>query len=267
MDGMAEGNDSAVGKGGHGAWVGDGLGMGVRPSLYCFALFIHRCYNICEKSDDAAQDNLSEDEERLLQEWHVQASLMIPIVTQGQNWGDLWVHQGLAPRRWQSLELELLEQVVALGLCHHGASHLSSCASTTPSQGSNTSTLLPVILLVEDNEANVQTVSTYLEMWGYQCIIAGNGQEAIEVTQTQSPDLILMDIQMPGMDGLEAIQRIRQDPKFVDVPIIALTALAMAGDREKCLAAGATEYLAKPMSLKQLVTVIQQLLDASEPNA
>jgi CheY-like chemotaxis protein len=69
-----------------------------------------------------------------------------------------------------------------------------------------------------------------------------------------------MDIQMPGMDGLEAMQRIRSDPNFVDMPIVALTALAMTGDRDRCLAAGANDYLTKPVKLKQLASTIQQLL-------
>ena len=91
-------------------------------------------------------------------------------------------------------------------------------------------------------------------------LLSKNGREAITLAQSESPDLILMDIQMPEMDGLEAMQQIRHDPNLVDVPIIALTALAMNGDRERCLAAGANDYLSKPVKLKQLATVIQQHL-------
>ncbi|MGI0489039.1 PAS domain S-box protein [Pantanalinema rosaneae CENA516] len=119
----------------------------------------------------------------------------------------------------------------------------------------------PLILLAEDNLANVETISGYLETRGYRLIVANHGQEAIDLTQAHHPDLILMDIQMPGMDGIEAMQRIRQHPEFTDLPIIALTALAMSGDRERCLAAGAAAYLAKPVSLKHLTTIIQQLLE------
>ncbi|OLP16705.1 hypothetical protein BST81_19905 [Leptolyngbya sp. 'hensonii'] len=117
-----------------------------------------------------------------------------------------------------------------------------------------------LILLAEDNEANVETIASYLESWNYPLILASNGQAAIDLTQKHHPDLILMDIQMPGVDGLEAIRQIRQNPEFAKVPIIALTALAMAGDREKTLAAGATEYLAKPVSFKQLESLIHHLL-------
>ena len=118
-----------------------------------------------------------------------------------------------------------------------------------------------LILLAEDNEANVSTISSYLKAKGYRIMVAPNGEVAIALTQQERPDLILMDVQMPGMDGLEAMQRLRQDPDFVDIPIIALTALAMVGDRERCLAAGATEYLTKPVKLKRLAATIQQLLN------
>ncbi|MBD2449893.1 response regulator [Nostoc sp. FACHB-152] len=118
----------------------------------------------------------------------------------------------------------------------------------------------PLILIAEDNQANIDTMSGYLESRGYDLILANNGQQAIDVALAQCPELIVMDIQMPGMDGLEAIRRLRDHQQFFHTPIIALTALAMTGDRETCLAAGANEYLTKPVKLKQLVTTIQQLL-------
>jgi CheY-like chemotaxis protein len=115
-------------------------------------------------------------------------------------------------------------------------------------------------LIAEDNEANIMTISSYLKAKGYHILLAGNGEEAIALAQSAKPDLILMDIQMPVMDGLEAIKRIRQIPSFVNLPIIALTALAMEPDRDRCLEAGANDYLSKPVKLKQLTKVIQQLL-------
>jgi PAS domain S-box-containing protein len=118
----------------------------------------------------------------------------------------------------------------------------------------------PLILLAEDHEANISTVSNYLTAKGYRVISAKNGKEAIAMAYTQSPDLILMDIQMSEMDGLEAMEQIRQDSQLRNIPIIALTALAMAGDRERCLDAGADHSLSKPVRLKELATTIQQLL-------
>jgi PAS domain S-box-containing protein len=118
----------------------------------------------------------------------------------------------------------------------------------------------PLILLAEDNEANIQTFNSYLTAINYRVIIARNGVEAIAQAKVNLPDIILMDIQMPTMDGLEATKQIRLDPNLVNIPIIALTALAMEGDRDKCLAAGANEYLSKPIKFSQLSTVIQQIL-------
>jgi signal transduction histidine kinase len=118
-----------------------------------------------------------------------------------------------------------------------------------------------LILLAEDNEANISTFSSYLTAKGYRMILAENGQEAIDLAQSERPDLILMDIQMPNMDGLEAISQIRQNPQLIKTPIIALTALVMAGDRERCLAVGANDYLAKPVQLRQLNLKIQELLE------
>jgi CheY-like chemotaxis protein len=120
----------------------------------------------------------------------------------------------------------------------------------------------PLILLAEDNEANVSTIVAYLQAKGYRLTLAKNGEEAVAFAKAAPPDLILMDIQMPVMDGLEATRQIRQDPTLANVPIIALTALAMAGDRERCLAAGASDYLSKPVRLKQLAAMIQEFLAA-----
>jgi PAS domain S-box-containing protein len=120
----------------------------------------------------------------------------------------------------------------------------------------------PLILLAEDNEDNITTVSDYLLAKGYRVVVAREGAEAIQRAREERPDLILMDIQMPGMDGLEATQRLRAEAvqNGTTVPIIALTALAMPGDRERCLAAGVDEYLSKPVSLKGLVQVIEAQL-------
>ena len=118
------------------------------------------------------------------------------------------------------------------------------------------------ILLVDDNEVNIIAVGDYLQDHGYHVVVARNGREALDRVVDARPDVILMDIQMPEMDGMEATRCLRAMPTYADTPIIALTALAMPGDRERCIAAGATEYLTKPVSLKGLVDTIRRLLTA-----
>ncbi|MEB3289523.1 MAG: PAS domain-containing protein [Leptolyngbya sp.] len=123
----------------------------------------------------------------------------------------------------------------------------------------------PLILLAEDNEANISTTSSYLEAKGYRLVVAKSGLDAIHLATTTQPDLILMDIQMPHLDGLAAIRQIRQNPALATVPIIALTALAMPADRDRCLEAGANDYLSKPIRLKQLFQRITALLAKGSP--
>lgn len=116
----------------------------------------------------------------------------------------------------------------------------------------------PLILLAEDHEINLQTYSDYLRVKGFRVLLARDGEEAIQVAHANNPDLILMDIQMPRMDGLTAIKQIRasSDEALAGKPIIALTALAMAEDRQRCLVAGADDYMHKPVSLHEMVEVI-----------
>ncbi len=120
------------------------------------------------------------------------------------------------------------------------------------------------ILLAEDNEDNIYLISDYLKHRGYQVIVARDGAEAVERALETRPHLILMDIQMPRVDGLEAIRRIRLHQELAEVPIIALTALVMPGDRERCLEAGADDYLSKPIGLKGLVHIMEKHLSAAE---
>ncbi|NTU85751.1 MAG: GAF domain-containing protein [Chloroflexales bacterium] len=116
------------------------------------------------------------------------------------------------------------------------------------------------ILLAEDNEANIGVLLDYLHASGYEVMVARDGHEALARVDEVQPQLILMDIQMTRLDGLETIRRLRAQPTYVDVPIIALTALAMPGDEARCLEAGATAYLTKPVRLRTLAEMIQQLL-------
>lgn len=115
-------------------------------------------------------------------------------------------------------------------------------------------------MLAEDNAANVQTIGGYLEYKGYDMQYAMNGLVAVKLARKLHPALILMDIQMPVMNGLTAIREIRADVALRDIPIVALTALAMPGDRERCLADGATEYVCKPVNLKALAELVARLV-------
>jgi PAS domain S-box-containing protein len=118
----------------------------------------------------------------------------------------------------------------------------------------------PLVLLAEDNEDTIAMLSEYLQARGFACLVARNGIEAVEAACAHHPALILMDIQMPGIDGLEATRRLRADAALAQTPIIALTALAMPGDRERCLEAGASVYMSKPISLRYLEQTIATLL-------
>ena len=150
------------------------------------------------------------------------------------------------------------------------ALHTGSLTDRNPN-AQNPSPTLPAkekqtILLVEDTDAVVMMLKDYLEKSGYHMIVARDGLEGIIQAKRLHPDLILMDVMMPGMDGLEATRKIRNEPDIADIPIIGLTALAMSSDRERCLAAGMNDYMSKPIMLNELVAVIQSHLPPSEEN-
>jgi hypothetical protein len=117
------------------------------------------------------------------------------------------------------------------------------------------------VLLVDDDARNIFALSSVLERRGMTVLTATTGNEAISIIQSR-PEvaIVLMDIMMPGMDGYETMQVIRADPAFRRLPIIALTAKAMKGDREKCLDAGASDYLAKPVNTEQLLSALRMWL-------
>ncbi|MBN2416471.1 response regulator [bacterium] len=117
------------------------------------------------------------------------------------------------------------------------------------------------ILLAEDNEQNIMTIRDYLSKKGFTVTVARNGLEAVAALNP-GIRLILMDIQMPGMDGLEAIRRIRSGSEYKKVPVIAISALAMPGDRDRCIGAGANEYLSKPVRLQSLLALIVSYLNS-----
>jgi PAS domain S-box-containing protein len=128
----------------------------------------------------------------------------------------------------------------------------------TPTKGSRS----PLVIIADDNEMGLQMIGDFLESQQYRAIKVRSGFELLERVTELHPDIVLVDIQMPGMDGLETIRRIRShpNPQVASGHIIAVTALAMPGDREYCLRAGANEYFSKPIKLKELVDTIQKLL-------
>ena len=117
------------------------------------------------------------------------------------------------------------------------------------------------VLLVDDDARNIFALSSVLERRGMRVLTATTGSEAISVIES-TPDvaIVLMDIMMPEMDGYETMQVIRANPAFRRLPIVALTAKAMKGDREKCLEAGASDYLAKPVNTEQLLSALRMWL-------
>ncbi|MCX6058810.1 MAG: GAF domain-containing protein [Chloroflexi bacterium] len=119
------------------------------------------------------------------------------------------------------------------------------------------------ILIADDNEVNVIMLMDYLENRGHQVFVAHHGGEVLQEAQRVSPDVILMDLQMPQVNGFEATGRLRKDPQFASVTIIGLTAFAMDGDRERCLEAGMDEYVSKPFSLKDLNQMIENFINHS----
>ena len=122
----------------------------------------------------------------------------------------------------------------------------------------------PTILLVEDTKEVIMMIQDYVELAGYKVVTAQDGLDALVQAKLVHPDLILMDIQMPRMDGFEATRKLRSEEEFKFTPIIALTALAMPNDRERCLAAGMDEYISKPINLRALVRIIQSCLFSTE---
>ncbi len=119
---------------------------------------------------------------------------------------------------------------------------------------------MPKILLVEDNEMNRDMLSRRLVRKGYEVLIAVDGAEGVEMSISKEPDLILMDMSLPVLDGWQATTQIKTNSETQEIPVIAITANAMAGDREKCLAAGCDDYDTKPIEFPRLLDKIQKLL-------
>lgn len=118
------------------------------------------------------------------------------------------------------------------------------------------------LLFVEDNEDNRDAISRRLKRRGYEIVLAADGRQGLEMARTSGPDLILLDMNLPEIDGWEVARQLKADDKTRQIPIIALTAHAMIGDREKALGAGCDDYHTKPVELLQLLTQIEAMLKA-----
>lgn len=118
------------------------------------------------------------------------------------------------------------------------------------------------VLIVEDNQINLMLIKLLLLQKGYILNTAGRAEEALEILDKLQPDLILMDIQLPGMDGLELTTILKANPRFDHVPIIAVTAYAMQGDKEKALKAGCSGYITKPIDVKTFPEMIGKYLES-----
>jgi len=121
---------------------------------------------------------------------------------------------------------------------------------------------MATILLVEDNEMNRDMLSRRLARRGYSIVQAIDGLQGVEMASTQTPDIILMDMSLPGIDGWEATRRIKAGPATGKIPVLGLTAHAMAGDRERCLEVGCDEYETKPIEFPRLLSKIEALIQS-----
>jgi len=115
-----------------------------------------------------------------------------------------------------------------------------------------------LVLLVEDNEKNRKLLRDVLQATGCRTIEAGSGEEAIRLAGEELPELVLMDIQLPGIDGTTALQRLRADERTAGIPVVALTAQAMRGDRERFLAAGFDDYMSKPVDVREFMDLVRR---------
>ena len=118
-----------------------------------------------------------------------------------------------------------------------------------------------VILIVEDDPRNLKLIRDLLQIRGYTTLEATDGKQGVDMARAKMPDLILMDIQMPVMDGFEATSILKADPVTKSITIVALTAFAMQGDREKCIEAGFNDYITKPLDTRAFMTKIKEYLE------
>ena len=119
---------------------------------------------------------------------------------------------------------------------------------------------MKTILVADDNNANRELISEILQARGFHVVEARDGADAIRLMETSTPDLVLLDVHMPNLDGYGALARLRSDPRYRELPIVALTASAMRGDEERALSSGFTAYLAKPYEIPEVLQLVQELI-------
>ena len=119
---------------------------------------------------------------------------------------------------------------------------------------------MSVILIVEDNDKNLKLVRDVLQVKGYQTLEAGTGEDGVKLAREKKPDLILMDIQLPGMSGIEALKALRKTPATAGIPVVAITASVMQQDRQQIMSAGFNGFIEKPVNLRGLLDTVQQAL-------
>ena len=143
----------------------------------------------------------------------------------------------------------------------------ASVAAGGPNMNSPTSAEPKTILIVEDNELNLKLLKDVLEFSGYSTVVTGLGAEALNLARQYHPDLILLDIQLPDISGEEAARQLKADPQTRAIPIIAVTAFAMSGDREKILDSGCDDYVSKPFNVHQLLALVERYTRATIPES
>lgn len=137
-----------------------------------------------------------------------------------------------------------------------GASRASKSVAATKAK---------TVLIVEDNELNMKLFRDLLAAYGYKTVQTRNGMEALTLARTHHPDLILMDIQLPEVSGLEVTKWIKDDDRLADIPVIAVTAFAMKGDEQRILQGGCEAYLSKPISIVSFIETIKRFIGEAEP--
>ncbi|MCC7486682.1 MAG: response regulator [Burkholderiales bacterium] len=124
---------------------------------------------------------------------------------------------------------------------------------------------MSLILIVEDNEKNLKLVRDVLQVKGYETVDAGTGEDGVRVAREKKPDLVLMDIQLPGMSGIDALKALRADPETAAIPVVAITASVMQTDRQQIVGAGFDGFIEKPVNLKNLLDTVSGTVKARKP--